>query len=195
MSRPVIVIPARAGSKRLPGKNLMQIGGKSLVRRCVETAVASKLGEVFINSEDPAILKEGKETGAMPFQRPESLALDAVATEAVLASMGRMFNWEDDQTIILMQCTSPFTTPQLVRYMHHNYARHRPIATAGTFEDVSDDGPNGAVYVFPYVLAAKKMLFDPAINWFYVRTTDSYGDIDTQADFDKAMARHKEEGK
>jgi len=75
------VVPARGGSKGLPGKNLLEVGGKSLVRRAVEGAAASGCcRRIVCSTDDDAIGAEAIRAGAdVPFRRPAELA-DAAAT-------------------------------------------------------------------------------------------------------------------
>ncbi|MEJ7892774.1 MAG: acylneuraminate cytidylyltransferase family protein [Solirubrobacteraceae bacterium] len=106
------VIPARGGSRRVPGKNLAVVGGRTLVRRALETALGSGvLDPVVLSSDDPAILAEadGLE-GVVALVRPVDLAtatarsLDVV--QHALAALG-----EHVDAVAIMQCTSPFTAP------------------------------------------------------------------------------------
>ena len=55
------LVPARGGSKRVPGKNLAVIGGRTLVRRALDAALGSGVLEtVALSSDDEAILAEGR---------------------------------------------------------------------------------------------------------------------------------------
>ena len=73
------IIPARAGSKRLPGKNIKDLGGKPLIHHTLEAAVAAKkVTRVIFNTDskefrDIALQVEGVEA---PFLRPPELATD-----------------------------------------------------------------------------------------------------------------------
>lgn len=81
------VIPARGGSKGLPGKNLREVGGKSLVRRAVEAAaMCGSCSRVVCSTDDDAISAEAIRAGAdVPFRRPAALAADtATSLEVVL---------------------------------------------------------------------------------------------------------------
>ena len=85
----LIVIPARMGSKRLPNKNLLEIGGLSLVARAVASAkqVSAVVLDtvVCVSSESAAVLKEGRRFGAdILVSRPKSLAGDSVTLIPVL---------------------------------------------------------------------------------------------------------------
>jgi len=183
--KPIIVIPARSGSKRLPGKNLMSIGGMTLIRRCIGTALATGLGQVWVNTDSDDIYLDAL-PGANVFLRPIYLGRDDTTTEEVIADMARKQQWIFDQPIILMQCTSPFTTKEDIIALYANYRRHQPVALCRADEAK----PCGAGYVFPAILPLKGMLFDPAINWGYYNFSNNGDiDVDTQEDFDKALAQ------
>ena len=72
------VIPARGGSKGLPGKNLMDLCGKPLIAWTFEAAKKSEyISRVILSSEDNDIIKVGHEHGIdVPFRRPNRLSTD-----------------------------------------------------------------------------------------------------------------------
>lgn len=108
------VVPARGGSRRLPGKNLRTVAGHSLVAWAVVAARASALvGEVVVSSEDPAILHEGNRYGARALLRPVELATDTATTDAVLVHAARVMEWRHD-FIVCLQPTVPARRPGLI---------------------------------------------------------------------------------
>ncbi len=72
------LIPARGGSKGVPGKNLKKIGGRSLIERAVSACRDSgAIDHVVVSTDDAAIADEAKRVGAdVPFMRPAELAGD-----------------------------------------------------------------------------------------------------------------------
>ena len=121
MSFPLILIPARGGSKGIPRKNLRTVGGISLIGRAVRTArAACQLlggGRVVVDSDDEEILAEGRLWGAeTPYVRPTSLASDTSSSDEVLqhALQKLGISHSDDRPIVLMQATSPLTPPEHV---------------------------------------------------------------------------------
>lgn len=72
------IIPARGGSKGVPGKNLREVGGASLVARAAAVALAvPRIGPAVLSTDDPAIAEEGRRAGlAVPFLRPAELSGD-----------------------------------------------------------------------------------------------------------------------
>lgn len=72
------IIPARGGSKSVPRKNLLLVGGKPLIAWTIEHALASSLiSRVIVSTDDEEIASVAKKYGAeVPFMRPEELALD-----------------------------------------------------------------------------------------------------------------------
>jgi CMP-N,N'-diacetyllegionaminic acid synthase len=72
------IIPARGGSKGVPGKNLRKVQGVSLLARSIASAKASKFIDcVVVSSDDDAIITEALAAGAqVPFKRPAEFATD-----------------------------------------------------------------------------------------------------------------------
>ena len=101
------VIPARGGSKGIPKKNIVDLGGKPLLAWSVEAALALKEDvSVYVSSDCEEILKVASEYKAKTILRPPELALDQTATEPVLLhaieSLEETFDY-----LILLQPTSP----------------------------------------------------------------------------------------
>jgi CMP-N-acetylneuraminic acid synthetase len=108
------LVPARGGSRRVPNKNLAVLGGRTLVRRALDTCLAAqRLDAVALSSESPDILAEaGGLDGVLAIQRPPELATDtALAYDAAMHALhaaqertGAPFD-----VLAIVQCTSPFT--------------------------------------------------------------------------------------
>jgi CMP-N-acetylneuraminic acid synthetase len=109
------IVPARGGSSRVPRKNLARLGGRTLVRRALETALAAgSLDVVALSSEDDEILAEADGLDVVAVRRPPELATDtARAAEFALHALKAL----DDEgspfeAVAIVQCTSPFTSPE-----------------------------------------------------------------------------------
>lgn len=104
----VAVIPARGGSKGVPGKNVAEVGGVPLVARTVRTARAV-VDRVVVTTDDQAIGSCAVGEGADLVHRPADLAQDVTTTEEALVhaldQLGDVGEW-----FVLLQCTSPFLT-------------------------------------------------------------------------------------
>jgi CMP-N,N'-diacetyllegionaminic acid synthase len=106
------LIPARSGSKGLPGKNIRIMCGKPLIEWSIDKARRSKyLDMVLVTTDDSEIAKISKAAGAyVPFLRPAELATDLSSTYEVihhaltflLEKEGRKFDY-----IVLLEPTSP----------------------------------------------------------------------------------------
>lgn len=106
-----IVIPARAGSKRIPDKNIIKLGSKRLIEYSIETA--KKIGsdiDVFINSDDDKIHQLARQHQVTFVERPKNLATDFSTTLDVLKFQLEWFDANDHpcDAIILFQPTNPF---------------------------------------------------------------------------------------
>ncbi len=108
--RCLAVIPARGGSKGVPGKNLAPIAGVPLVARAIRAALAAeRIDAVAVSTDDPAILSLAEAEGAAPVARPAEISGDTASSEsAVLHALD--FLRRDYDIVLLIQCTSPFTT-------------------------------------------------------------------------------------
>ncbi len=110
--RIVALVPARGGSKGIPGKNLRMAGGKSLVRRAVESGLESRrVSRVLLSTDSEAIAEEGRNAGAeVPFLRPEELAKDDTPSFAVVVHALEWLQRNEGRLpdiLVLLQPTAP----------------------------------------------------------------------------------------
>jgi len=113
------LVPARGGSKRLPGKNIKLLGGKPLINWTIEIAQGiTDICEILVSTDDPAIALVAKEAGAnVPWLRPEGLSTDqATSVEVALHAL----DWYESENgavdgLLLLQPTSPFRTQETIK--------------------------------------------------------------------------------
>lgn len=81
----IAIIPARGGSKGIPGKNLLPFCGKPLLAWSIEQALSSKyIKSVYVSSDDDEILEVAESYGAIGIKRPKELATDTSTSEEAL---------------------------------------------------------------------------------------------------------------
>lgn len=108
----VAIIPARGGSKGVPGKNLRTVGGVPLVVRAVRSALASsRIDETWVSTDDDGIARVAEAAGARVVRRPHDLSGDTATSEsALLHALAVVQDAGTDATVLVfVQCTSPFT--------------------------------------------------------------------------------------
>ncbi len=106
------LVPARGGSKGIPGKNLAVLGGKTLVTRAVQSGLESRfVNRVILSTDSEAIAAEGKRAGAgVPFMRPAELAADSAPTAPAVR---HALTWLEENEgyrpdiLVLLQPTAP----------------------------------------------------------------------------------------
>ena len=106
------LIPARGGSKGIPGKNLKKIGGFSLVARSIHAALNShRAGRVVVSTDDDAIAAEARHHGAEVVCRPTPIAGDTASSESALLHALDSLEKQGalPPKLVFLQCTSPFT--------------------------------------------------------------------------------------
>ncbi|WP_144605194.1 acylneuraminate cytidylyltransferase family protein [Algoriphagus algorifonticola] len=112
------LIPARGGSKGIPGKNIKALGGKPLLAYTYDSAKQSKLlSKVILSSDDSDIIAVANQIGLeVPFTRPENLANDQSPTLPVIAHALRFFEEKGEKfdAVCLLQTTYPFRRKGLI---------------------------------------------------------------------------------
>jgi YrbI family 3-deoxy-D-manno-octulosonate 8-phosphate phosphatase len=112
--RVIAIIPARGGSKAVPGKNLRRVGGHSLVVRAVDACrAARRIDEVYVSTDDAEIAASAEIVGAKVIMRPAELSDDTASSEAALlhALDQLIMVDEEPEVLVFVQCTSPFIAP------------------------------------------------------------------------------------
>lgn len=106
------LIPARGGSKGVPGKNIKEIYGKPLIVWSIEHALnAKKIDKVVVSTDSDEIAKIARQAGAEVLIRPDYLASDTASTLDVM--IHALENYPAD-IITLLQPTSPCRSEGLV---------------------------------------------------------------------------------
>lgn len=205
------IIPARAGSQRLPGKNIRPMAGRPMIDWTFQAALAATtLDRLVVTSDDAAVLSLAAERGIEAVRRPAELAgSDASVIDAVehaLNAVGGAWN-----TVVLLQPTSPL---RLARDIDGAVELCRssgapavlgvsPLAKPATFHDRLDGrgrltgAPdlddvvviNGAVYVarVEALRRARTFRVEGALGW--LMPPENAWDVDDLADFLACEAR------
>jgi CMP-N-acetylneuraminic acid synthetase len=113
------VILARAGSKRLPGKNLRPLGGVPLIGWTIAAAKRARtLAACWVSTDDPAIAEASRTLGGeAPFLRPAGLSGDdASSAEAARHALGEFESRSGKKAdiVVLLQPTTPFRGPDAI---------------------------------------------------------------------------------
>ena len=117
MSRKILgIIPARGGSKRIPGKNLKNIDGRPLIAHTVEQAALSRrLHRTIVSTDDEKIKQAVIDYGGeVPFDRPSELATDTAKTREVITHVLDILEDQGEYFDIVckIQPTNPLRLPQ-----------------------------------------------------------------------------------
>ena len=122
----IAIIPARAGSKGLPGKNTSLIDGKSLVQLAIETALSiPEITRVVVTSDDVSIQKIASDLGAEVVVRPAELAQDNSPIELAILHAITELHLDPTSTDVLtvIQPTSPLRDTQLLATSISNFIK------------------------------------------------------------------------
>ena len=101
----VSLIPARKGSKGLPGKNLIDIAGQPLICHTIKASINSDLiDETWVSSDCSKIKEVAINCGAKFIQRPQNLANDLIMPDASLVHFANNYKFD---ILVFIQPTSP----------------------------------------------------------------------------------------
>ncbi len=104
-------IPARGGSKRIPGKNIRRLCGRPLIQYTIDAALKSGcLDRIVVSTDDDGIAEVAKAGGAeVPFLRPDSLCTDQSPTIDSITHCIRLLEKEAylPDAVVVLQPTSP----------------------------------------------------------------------------------------
>jgi pseudaminic acid cytidylyltransferase len=127
----IAVIPARGGSKRIPGKNIKEFCGKPMIAYSIEAAIRSGLfNQVVVSTDDTHISEIATTHGASsPFERPPELSDDHTPTLPVIRHAIEMIEAQQKAKLELVCCiyaTAPFlTAPDLIE--GHDCLQRTPL--------------------------------------------------------------------
>ncbi len=106
--RCLAIIPARGGSKRVKGKNLLDINGKPLLWYSIKSSEDfGKFDEIIVNSEDENILQFASQCGINIYKRPGNLANDTSKVLEVLKEQIVAMALEPDTLVCVLLPTCP----------------------------------------------------------------------------------------
>lgn len=115
----ICVIPARGGSKRIPGKNIKPFFGKPMIAWSINAAMNSDIFDrIIVSTDDPEIAFVSKKYGAsVPFIRPSELSGDFIGTAPVVnhAINNLVVDDFEGHDICCLYATAPFVTADLLR--------------------------------------------------------------------------------
>lgn len=205
--RVLALIPARAGSKRLPGKNTRPLAGKPLIAWTVEAAAGSRyIDRIAVTTDDHHAAFCAMNAGAHTHvNRPKSLAADgSPVIEAVFHALDQLGDWD---FIVLLQPTSPLRTSEDI-----DAAIEMCVKTGRTVVGVTDPAKpsgfyrsrdtmeevepfyvlSGAVYVAPVPVLSETREFCAAAVSYYMPRERAI-DIDKRHEFEacEAILREK----
>lgn len=137
--RHLALIPARKGSSGLPGKNMMPIGGMSLVERAIRCAQASaQFDEICVSSDWDEALQLGEKFGARAIVRPLSLAGSESPIEATVRHavdwFGENAGGLEASSLCVLNPTSPFRTPEDVALSYKLFNEFHPQSVTSVHE-------------------------------------------------------------
>lgn len=209
----IAIIPARGGSKRLPGKNIMELGQLPLIAHSILYAKKQDfIDEVYVTTDDEAIKNVSLKFGALVIDRPSEISGDEEPTVSALKHVLQSID-PDVENVILLQPTNPLRPENLLQdafsvYQNGNYnslftvtRNHQKFGKISNNQFVpynyeigqrsQDLEPlyfeNGLLYITKTSLIRENIIISQDAFPLEVGHPFAGVDIDTQEDFDYAL--------
>ncbi len=131
------IIPARGGSKSIPRKNIIKVGGKPLIAWTIESSLKSKyITKTVVSSEDKEIMEVAKKFGADIVRRPLKYATDSAIMTSVIKDclIQLKKNKEEFDILILLQPTSPLRKTSDIDEAFNLFFKSRATALISGYE-------------------------------------------------------------
>lgn len=123
------IIPARGGSKRLPGKNIMDFQGKPMIAWTIEAALETNLfDEVLVSTDDEEIAAISKKYGAtVPFLREEHADDYSTVSQATSAALYQMEKYSDREynTVVQLMANCPLRSSESISEQVHIFETNK----------------------------------------------------------------------
>lgn len=148
-----VAIPARFGSSRLPGKPLVDLAGKPMIRHVHERALESGVGDVVVATDDDRVREAAEAFGA-------SVCMTAGTHRSGsdrLAEVAETLGWSDDDIVVNLQGDEPLTPGRILRQVADDLAAH----------------PDAGIATLCTPIHSATQLFDPHVVKV-VRDADNY---------------------
>jgi len=209
----IAIIPARGGSKRLPNKNILFLGGIPLIGHSILYAQKNStiIDEIYVSTDDVVIKKIALEYGVKVIDRPDNLSGDLEPTISALKHVLESIEGEVEN-VILLQATNPLRPLNLLNeafevYQKGNYdslftvsRNHQKLGKiiSDSFipfnyeigQRSQDLEPlffeNGLLYIAKASLIVKEIIISETAYPFEVNSIFANVDIDTQEDLEYA---------
>ncbi len=210
----IAIIPVRGGSKRLPNKNIIPLGGLPLMAHSILFAQMNNaiIDEIYVSTDDQNIKEMALQYGVKVIDRPEQFASDLAPTVTSLKHVLESIE-EEVENVVLLQATNPLRPNNLLTeafdYFQKNNSdslftvtrNHQKLGKIidNTFipfnynigQRSQDIEPlyfeNGLLYISKATLILNEIIISEKAIPFEVNHPFAYVDIDTQEDFDYAL--------
>lgn len=214
----IVIIPARGGSKRLPDKNILLLGGTPLIAHSILYAQKNStiIDDIYVSTDNEAIKKISIEYGAKVIDRPAKLSGDFEPTVTAIKHVLETINFKVENVIVL-QVTNPLRPENLLKDCFETYQKQDcdGLFTVSCSERKLGKIKNNKFLPFNYTVGQRSQDLEPLFyenGLLYITKAESIlenkiisentypyevnhifanVDIDTQADLDYAEYLYK----
>ncbi len=163
-AKTIAIIPARGGSKRLPGKNIQLLGDLPLIAHSILFAKSHPeiIREVYVSTDSPEIVETALKYGAKVIDRPAALSTDTEPTVSALRHVIETLSGPIEN-IVLLQPTNPLRPEGLLAeaFAVFNQRNCRSLFTVSRNEQKFGKITDGRFIPFNYEIGQRSQDLEP----------------------------------
>ena len=180
-----VIIPARGGSTRIPGKNIQLFHGKHIIGYSIELMRHYPgVKDIIVSTDSSEIGLIAKSYGALSFRRPAELSVDSVGTQEVAKAVLGQIKSDDPFTMVLYATSPLLTQYDIAQAILAHYESKTPYVHC-----VDNEGVDTGSFYFGWTSAFEKGV--PLLgNSTPIKVDDI--DINTHADWARAEKLYEE---
>lgn len=164
MTKTIAIIPARGGSKRLPGKNIKALGGLPLIAHSIRYAQqhSDLIDQIYVTTDSPEIKAISEDNGALVIDRPVVISGDHEPTITALQHALTVLP-ETIEHIILLQATNPLRPETLLpeAYKKYKEGTHDSLMSITRNQEKLGKLSNGKFIPYNYTLGQRSQDLEP----------------------------------
>ena len=131
MKKYICLIPARAGSKRVPNKNILKLNDKPLIKHSIDFALQiSSKSDIYVSTDSEIAQSIAKDSGVNIHKRPNKFSLDDTSMIEATLDFINTYEISEDTNLVLLQPTNPFRDIEYFNRLKKLYERDPKASSA-----------------------------------------------------------------
>lgn len=181
------IIPARGGSKRIPGKNMKQFFGQPIIQYSINAARAISLfQEIIVSSDDPDTIAYANRQGCKVHYRGEHFSQDEIGTQEVAANVIKEMGIQPDSVVCVLYPCSPLIDIDYLKQGMYQLFQQSLVMDKRYVYSTDMDGNDAGNFYWGFAESFIKQIPLEGHSEFIMMEDERICDINTEGDWERA---------